>query len=91
MSTRYDYGGTGWGVGPELSAQRLMMDGQEAEMAYLLSARNVHGLKYDYTRTSFVGMKRAVIIGIDGEWWAVPAYLHLIDAEHGGRGFGTRV
>jgi hypothetical protein len=86
MSERYDYGGTAWGVGPELSATRLMMDGQEAELAFVLIARNIHGMKYDYSRMIWRTMKMPIEIGINGAWHWVPPYLHLIDGVNGGIG-----
>jgi hypothetical protein len=84
MIERYDHGGTAWGITPELSAQRLGMDSQEAELAFVLIARNVHGFRFDYSKMVWRTMKQPIEIIENGKSYWVPPYLHLIDGVSGG-------
>lgn len=80
---RSDHGGTGWQVGRSLSDERLAIDGLEADLFFVLIARRIHGLKFDYSESHFKSMKSPVKVKDGSVEFTIPAYLHLMSADGG--------
>ena len=70
-----------WGTGPELSAIRDTMDAAKANLMFLLLARRIHGLRFDYRKTDFRSLYHDLVVTLDGVDHTIRAVDHLMSED----------
>jgi len=83
MTKRYDYGGAGWGVSPELAEARTMLDSKELDNLFKRMVKLVYkNSDYDYTQSVFKSFKDPIRIKYKGREYITTPYDHIMNTDY---------